>query len=259
MSIKKGLSSSTLKIIALILMTIDHIGIFIPNTPFFFRMVGRLSAPLFFFTLAFSFQNTSSRKRFLLRLYVSSVVMELIKIIISFFDTKSITVIESNVFSTMFLAVGIALCLESIVIYYRSSRYAVMLCYITSVVVIVIWSFVNLNLSDLFLWFIKAFAPNLNQTEGGFAWVFLGVGMCLFAKNKRYVIYFFLAFCALEFLGTILFAHIDTLLYNIQWMMVFALPFFILYNNQRGKSSKWFFYIYYPLHICALYFIGRVI
>ena len=30
--------------------------------------------------------------------------------------------------------------------------------------------------------------------------------------------------------------------------MALALPFMLLYNGQRGRGPKWFFYIYYPAH-----------
>lgn len=37
----------TIKIIALILMLMDHIGEFFPDSPIWFRWLGRLAAPLF--------------------------------------------------------------------------------------------------------------------------------------------------------------------------------------------------------------------
>lgn len=43
---------------------------------------------------------------------------------------------------------------------------------------------------------------------------------------------------------------------NYQWMKVFALPFMLVYNHQRGPRVKWFFYIFYPAHIVVLYLIG---
>ena len=48
---KKGsqMTTTTLKLIALALMLIDHIGEFIPGTPLFLRILGRASAPVFLF------------------------------------------------------------------------------------------------------------------------------------------------------------------------------------------------------------------
>ena len=256
---RAGLSAYALKLIALVSMTLDHIGEFIHGVPFFFRMIGRIAAPLFFFTLAFSFQNTSSRKRFLFRLYIASAVTELIKIAVFYIDRSSKDIVVNNMFSTMFLSVLMAVLLEDIVIFFKSANYAVVLCCAAAVVIMVIWPFVSLNLPDTVLWFITAFAPAITRTEGGVPWFILGAGMCLFASKRRLLIIFYSIYCVLELAGTILFAGAATLLYNIQWMMVFTLPFFFLYNGQRGKGRKWFFYLYYPLHIWVIYAFSRMI
>ncbi|WP_442913827.1 TraX family protein [Lacrimispora sp.] len=42
------MTSTSLKILAAILMSIDHIGEFIPGMPIYLRWIGRLSAPIFF-------------------------------------------------------------------------------------------------------------------------------------------------------------------------------------------------------------------
>ena len=34
-----------------------------------------------------------------------------------------------------------------------------------------------------------------------------------------------------------------------QWMMLLVIPFFFLYNGKKGKNLKWFYYLFYPLHI----------
>ena len=65
----------TIKIIALILMLIDHIGEFFPDSPIWFRWLGRLAAPLFFYALAVGFRHTRNRKKYLLRLYLANVGM----------------------------------------------------------------------------------------------------------------------------------------------------------------------------------------
>lgn len=42
------MSINMIKLIALVCMLIDHIGEFIPQSPLWFRYIGRLAAPLFF-------------------------------------------------------------------------------------------------------------------------------------------------------------------------------------------------------------------
>jgi hypothetical protein len=52
---------------------------------------------------------------------------------------------------------------------------------------------------------------------------------------------------------------VHSLLYvNFQWMMIFALPFMLAYNGQKGKGLKRLFYTYYPVHLIILHIIGTI-
>ena len=45
---------------------------------------------------------------------------------------------------------------------------------------------------------------------------------------------------------------IEMLLFNCDWFFISVIPFIYLYNGERGlnnKFSKYFFYIFYPLHL----------
>ncbi|WEV69886.1 TraX family protein [Bifidobacterium sp. ESL0775] len=44
-----------------------------------------------------------------------------------------------------------------------------------------------------------------------------------------------------------------------QWMMIFAIIPILLYNGAKGRGDKYFFYIFYPAHIAALYILASVI
>ena len=81
--VKKGLTAAQIKWIALILMTVDHLGAFgfeIPAIGRYYtrlRAVGRLAMPLFLFLLVQSIRHTRSKPRFLLRLYVAGMTVEI--------------------------------------------------------------------------------------------------------------------------------------------------------------------------------------
>ncbi|WP_376716330.1 TraX family protein [Vagococcus carniphilus] len=46
---------------------------------------------------------------------------------------------------------------------------------------------------------------------------------------------------------------------NTQWMMVFSVIPILLYNGEKGRGMRSFFYIFYPAHIWLLYIIASII
>lgn len=46
---------------------------------------------------------------------------------------------------------------------------------------------------------------------------------------------------------------------NFQWMMIFALPFMLMYNGKKGKGFGRLFYIYYPVHLVIIHIISAII
>ena len=76
------LNSFEIKIIALIFMTFDHFGAyqtFTTNLSIndFFRIVGRIAAPLFLFVVVESLHYTHNKVRFAMRLYIAGVTVEI--------------------------------------------------------------------------------------------------------------------------------------------------------------------------------------
>lgn len=69
------MNTFTLKMIALVLMVVDHIGLYFEGAPVWFGWLGRLSYPLFLFCMVWGYQYTRNRKKFLLRLYLASLFM----------------------------------------------------------------------------------------------------------------------------------------------------------------------------------------
>ena len=41
------------------------------------------------------------------------------------------------------------------------------------------------------------------------------------------------------------------------WILL-AVPFLLAYNGSRGKGSKWFFYVFYPVHFLALVALAQL-
>lgn len=68
--------SDTPKILAYICMVVDHIGIlFFPST-IFFRLIGRVSFPIFAYYISQGYLRTSSVKRYILRLLLLAIISQ---------------------------------------------------------------------------------------------------------------------------------------------------------------------------------------
>lgn len=71
------MTSSTLRIIAMILMLIDHTGSLLFPTLNVLRFIGRLAFPIFAFLLAEGCRNTKNKTKYATRLFIFAILSEL--------------------------------------------------------------------------------------------------------------------------------------------------------------------------------------
>lgn len=89
--------SNTIKLLAIMFMLIDHIGaVFFPNQKIF-RIIGRLSFPLFAYQLTIGFKHTLDLEQYMLRLWLFSIVSQIPYVLL--FKTTNL-----NILFTLFLA-----------------------------------------------------------------------------------------------------------------------------------------------------------
>ena len=99
-----SLNSFDLKILAVIFMVIDHIGLFIDGAPVWFRYIGRLAYPLFLFCLVWSYHYTHSRLWFCLRLYLMGLFMAALRWWVEVYQwPEAGSFYNHNIFVTMLL------------------------------------------------------------------------------------------------------------------------------------------------------------
>ncbi len=98
------MTTTILKILAVIFMTIDHVGEFLPDTPIFFRWIGRLAYPVFAFCCVQGFLHTRNQKKYLFRLYAAGVLMAVVLCILNAFFSSGLheTQVKNNIFTTLF-------------------------------------------------------------------------------------------------------------------------------------------------------------
>ena len=224
------LNGFQLKLIAAFLMLIDHIHQFIPGVPLYFNQIGRVVAPIFLFLAVEGFYHTRNRESYIKRLLVAGAFMFLgSKILVWAFPTSY--GIPNNIFLSIGLSMAFLYGLE------RSK---------TEKEVLV----------PILLMGGSFFA--ITYAEGSQMVLLIVLVFYRFRGNIKALS---IAYAALSvFIGLLLTDYqfsVDMWLYeHFQWMMVFSLPFIWSYNGAKGKGWKSFFYIFYPLHIWVLYFIG---
>lgn len=73
----RGIDTFTLKMIGLVTMLIDHIGMILFPKVFVLRLIGRLAFPIFAYTLVEGFCYTKDIRKYLLRLGVFAILSEI--------------------------------------------------------------------------------------------------------------------------------------------------------------------------------------
>ena len=297
------MSATTLKIIAVICMTLDHLSTFL-GAPLPLRYIGRIASVIFFFCAAESAVHTHDRKKYLLRLYKMSLLMTALSVVVPFilngwFTGKHFLPPENNIFTELLPGVWIIDILESTKNdpARRKKRFRNFILY--QLATIPIWFVCELTLGDclhlpeqVYMWPLGS----LFISEGNL-WLTLLIPLFYcWRGSKKKLTAGYLTFCIIYSLITVpqlpvrIFrftnAHIPQLAdivgmifsvlgfetiqgvmplresmlqYNFQCFMILALPLLLLYNGERGKGHKNFFYVYYPAHIYVLYIISHLL
>jgi len=212
---------------------------------------------------------TSSRKKYLLRLYIGFVAMNILNSIASkYIPHPAGNQLIANIFSSLFL-ICFFICMankvkESVKNHslVRAISYTILLLIPVFVGVAILMMISGENPSMLrFLLPLMWFVPTPILAEGGIMFIILGLGFYIFRKRKVNLSIFYLIYCGYIFYmsaGGVF--TVDSLLHtNVQWMMIFALPIIQMYNNQKGKSMKYFFYLYYPVHMYLLLWLSILV
>lgn len=253
---KKGLTTFDLKIMGIVLMFIDHFHEMFSNmgAPHWLNWFGRPVATIFFFVSVVGFTHTRNKEKYLLRLYIGFVIMNIGNSIISHFFQYGDIGLMNNIFADLFVGGLMMYGIDKIKegrSTHKDGKTAlgiilILLPIAASGIMIPIMSMMGSGSAP---WLVKVlyFIPTLMTTENNIMVLLIPIMYLL--KDHRVGQCVAIALTALLFF--ILGAN--------QWMMIFAIIPILLYNGQKGRGMKYFFYIFYPAHIWILYIVASMI
>lgn len=271
----QGFSATQLKWIALVFMTLDHmIPLFTKTAHLSFvvpylEIIGRIAAPLFLFLVTESFRHTRSRWKFVLRLYVAGVAVDLSTFLANFIIFGNLSCYwPGNILFTYFYTVWLLTLILSVSEAYklrnrRKMIGALFLIALTALPQVTYSVFDNMFSLSARVLFTAVFPPPL-FIEYSLAFVFMGI-VFYFLRSRTAQCIAFAIFCVINYWGSILSLRgWDLYPFNLffadgQHWMILALPFMAMYNGQRGKSQKVFFYVYYPTHRYLIFLLETLL
>ena len=270
-----GFNASQIKIIALITMTLDHIGAY---QTFTFsqkindglRVVGRIAAPLFLFMVVEGVRHTRNKTKYLLRLYMTGTIIEIVNRIVAGVTGVTDTFPFGNTLPMFFYTALFIICIENIV--NKPKNLKVICIAICGLIIPFLFYALNIILRRYgygTTWeIISIFFPSPMYVDYSILFVIMGVSWYFInSKVINCVILavlsltcmiipassFFIAGCPAMFIPA--FCNIFGLFIDTQWCMCLAIPFMLLYNGEKGRNLKYLFYVYYPVHVYVLFFI----
>ncbi len=216
---KKFLSNFDLKILAIITMTIDHIGAIIYPNIDAFRIIGRISFPIFCFLLVEGFKHTHNRFRYFIRLLLFAIITQ--PIYDYAFNNHELNILFT--FSLSFLLLSSIEFIKKIINKYNKG----------------IENYLYKTISYLLIYIIFLILSIILNVD------YQALGISL-------VLIFYLSPNILLSLLLYLIIAITLNVNNIQLYSLIAFIFIYFYNGKKGKNIKYFFYLYYPLHLLFL-------
>lgn len=230
----KKLNSNHLKLIAIVAMTVDHIAdLLYPGMPNniisnIFHIIGRLTAPIMFFFICEGFFYTKNLKKYITRLFIFALISHFAYCFA--FGINYIPFSKGEIFNQ------------------------------TSIMWILAWSVVALYIvygkNSLKEWQKWLLIILLNIITFSADWSCIGLMIILSMYDNRgnldkqmknmmlwTSIYAFVSF-----------AFVNKIYGIIQLFVILVYPLLKQYNGTKGKVGwlKWFFYLYYPLHLIII-------
>lgn len=233
MKLQQGLNANHLKMLAILAMTVDHIcDLLYPGFPaepaaIGLHIVGRLTAPIMWFFVCEGYHYTHNIKKYMLRMGIFALISHFAYCFafgISMLPFSTGIFNQTSVMYPLFIA---------IVVMWMQDNTLPMKNWIKNVLVVLL--------------ILSAFPADWSCIA-----VFAILGMHKNRGNLKRQMLVMLLCVAVYAAVSFFFVSRSYALVQIGVLLVY--PFLKLYNGKKGsaKWKKWFFYLYYPLHLVLI-------
>lgn len=223
------MTSNQLKLIAMVLMTIDHVGVELFPQMRILRIIGRLTFPIFAYMIAEGCVHTKNRKKYLLTIVAFAAVCQLVYLV---------------AMGSLYMCILVTFTLSIILIYAFANA--------AKHKSVMGWILFAATLAAVY--FVAEIVPvKFNVGDFYIDYGFAGIIVPLFVyigRNKWEKLILLVVSLIL----------LSISIGGYQWYCLLAVPLLTLYNGRRGEwKMKYLFYFYYPLHLVAIYFLSFII
>lgn len=229
------LNRTQLKYIAVVAMLLDHVGMmFIPvSTPLgtACRIIGRLTAPIMCIFLAEGYRYTKSKGKYAVRLFLFALISQPFY---AFAHGKTILDADFNMIFTLFLSF------------------------------VMLWCFENFENTFLKVLAVGIIVYASKYGDWGITAPLWILGFYCFGNDRKKALIYYLSVTAFWLVR----ATINCIDKGFPWygeycqLGLLLFPFMLFsYNGEKGSDgrfSKWFFYVFYPLHLFVLTIIKNL-
>lgn len=241
----KFLNANAVKLIAIIAMTIDHIawaafpGYPTDAVPVIMHIIGRITCPIMCYFIAEGYHYTKNINKYTGRLFLFAFISHFAYVYASdsYVDFKSFIPFYYGDFLNQ-TSVMWSLAIGLVMLRVANSKKIKSILKVLVIIALCILSFPS-DWSCIAALCILAIGTNRDKF-----------------KVQMLSMVFYVAIYALVY-----YFAVDKLYGIIQMSVVLAIPIIALYNGKKGNNykmnqfMKWFFYIYYPLHLFVIGFI----
>lgn len=220
-----------LKIIAVLSMVIDHVGAVLLPDVGILRWIGRIALPIFAYCLMAGLTHTRSVKKYITRLLIMAVIAQPLFVWSFYNDDFWGNLYQLNTLFTL------AMCLYAMWGLRERKWYRFLLGMI--LLGLIPCDYGLIALIYMLIFYLCGDKP------------LFAAGLCvLYALTDNYILY-----------------NVDHPMYInvgpgalfVQFFAVLALPFLLIRTNTKLRLGKWFFYVFYPLHLLIICLIRQFI